>query len=147
MALDGFSDADFDALWRYFEQTCGVCAVVSCIGIGGATGCWGARFGALGVSTVLGSEDLRGQGVCTWLLVGRAMNHEIEDSLPYVDASAMRICDDWRVGGLLDVQVLEETPTCCSPLRGQLAARSIPIPITHSWAQIPKSWKLDLTIM
>ena len=35
MALDGFSDADFDALWRYFEQTCGVCAVVSCIGIGG----------------------------------------------------------------------------------------------------------------
>ncbi|CAE7580104.1 TMCO4 [Symbiodinium necroappetens] len=22
--MDGFSDADFDALWRYFEQTCGV---------------------------------------------------------------------------------------------------------------------------
>ena len=25
VALDGFSDTDFDALWRYFEQTCGVC--------------------------------------------------------------------------------------------------------------------------
>ena len=73
------------------------------------------------------------------------MNHEIGDSLPYVHASAMRICDDCRVGGLLDVQVLEETPTCCSPLRGQLAARNIPI--IHSWAQIPKSRKLDLTIM
>eukprot|EP00439_Symbiodinium_sp_Y106_P006734 s575_g1.t1 len=24
VAMDGFSDADFDALWRYFEQTCGV---------------------------------------------------------------------------------------------------------------------------
>ena len=38
--MDGFSDADFDALWRYFEQTCGVCPwvwdyVLRVLGLGG----------------------------------------------------------------------------------------------------------------